>query len=62
MIITTLKVAPAYGRKYKTREDAVRDWESNKDFQIAGTVTYINKEDAESYGVTVDIDSAVVGK
>jgi len=27
-------VVPAYGRKYKTAEDAVKDWEAGKDFKI----------------------------
>jgi hypothetical protein len=29
-------LVPAYGRQYKTREHALKDWQSGKDFQIEG--------------------------
>lgn len=44
---------PAYGRDYKTADAVKRAWEANKDFKIHGG-PYINKSDAERYGVPQD--------
>ena len=53
--MTTLTVTPGYGRDYKSAQDAKSDWAAGKDFVIAnpGYPTYINKQDAERYGVKV---------
>lgn len=53
--MTTLTVTPGYGRDYKSADDAISDWAAGKDFVIAnlGYPTYINKRDAERYGVEV---------
>lgn len=48
-----LTVIPAYGRDYDTAEEAFADWMNDKDFYICtpGHPSYINKSDAEKYGV-----------
>lgn len=48
-------VSPAYGRRYESLEDAIKDWESGKDFLIkflrptVQTGRYINISDVEKY-------------
>lgn len=43
---------PAYGRDYKSVAEVRRDWEAGKDFLMANHArSYINKSDAEHYGV-----------
>ena len=53
--MTTLTVTPGYGRDYKSAKAAKADWAAGKDFVIAnpGNATYINKQDADRYGVKV---------
>jgi hypothetical protein len=33
-VTTPMFLLPAYGRSYKSREQAVKDWYAGKDFQI----------------------------
>jgi hypothetical protein len=35
-VTTPLFLIPAYGRRYRSREAALRDWLAGKDFQILG--------------------------
>jgi hypothetical protein len=50
-----LTVVPAYGRDYKSKKEAVADWEANKDFRIqdigagADDGRYVNKSDLAAY-------------
>jgi hypothetical protein len=51
-----MTVVPAYGRDYSSKKEVLSDWENNKDFQICDIMSqhdgsYINKQDAENYGV-----------
>jgi len=48
-----LIIVPAYGRDYKNKEDAEKDWCANKDFKIQDMSSsfngaYVNKEDLEN--------------
>lgn len=50
-----LTVAPAYGRDYLSKDDALKDWLEGKDFMIKTPGVggrYINKADAETYEVS----------
>ena len=51
-----LTVTPAYGRDYKTKKEAIQEWENGKDFQVQSLFGsgYINKADAKP-GTTVNI-------
>jgi len=45
-------VIPAYGRDYKTEEEALRDWNAGKDFKISDVSNryngkYISKNDGQ---------------
>ena len=48
-----LTLSPAYGRDYKSSTDVFQDWITNYDFVIKtpGYHTYINRSDAERYGI-----------
>ena len=35
-VTSPMWLIPAYGRQYKTREQALKDWQAGKDFQIEG--------------------------
>jgi hypothetical protein len=35
-VTSPMFLLPAYGRKYKTRDQALSDWQVGKDFQIDG--------------------------
>lgn len=35
-VTSQMVLAGAYGRVYKTKKDALRDWEAGKDFRIVG--------------------------
>lgn len=51
-------VIPAYNRDYDGVDEVHEAWKSGKDFQIVGLQgngTYINKEDADRYGVSVRV-------
>lgn len=52
-----MTVTPAYGKDYKTADDVFAAWMRNKDFYIMtpGYPSYLNKEDAEIYGLPNDI-------
>ena len=52
-----MTVSGAYGRDYKTLEQAKKDWEAHKDFTILSVDgffggKYINIEDAERFGIS----------
>jgi len=42
-----LNAVPAYGRKYKSKEDVLRDWNEGLDFRIAGANTYFSRRDSD---------------
>lgn len=48
---------PAYGRDYKTKKEVLAAWEAGKDFIVQDMFSsgYINKEDADRQGITVNI-------
>jgi hypothetical protein len=55
-----LTVVPAMGRDYTSDEAVKADWESGKDFTINDMSSkydgsYINKEDADNAGITVNV-------
>jgi hypothetical protein len=52
-----LVLTPAYGRDYKSMKAVKEDWAANKDFSIAnpGYPSYINKQDADREGLSVQI-------
>jgi hypothetical protein len=35
-VTTPLFLIPAYGRRYRSREAALQDWQAGRDFQILG--------------------------
>ena len=35
-VTSPMFLLPAYGRRYNSREQAVKDWQGGKDFQIYG--------------------------
>ncbi len=37
---------PAYGRKYATMADMLKDWDAGKDFMVQGSGFYCSKRDA----------------
>jgi hypothetical protein len=40
-----MTVIPAYGRDYKSKADALKDWNDGKDFKDAVTGQYLSKRD-----------------
>lgn len=40
-----ITVVGAYGRTYNSQAAVLRDWNANKDFQIAGGGPYVSKSD-----------------
>jgi hypothetical protein len=40
-----MTVIPAYGRDYKSKADALKDWNDGKDFKDAITGQYLSKRD-----------------
>jgi hypothetical protein len=48
MAIDTLVVTPAYGRKYSTKEQAIKDWEAGKDFRAFSTKQYLSIRDVNT--------------
>ena len=34
--LTQITLLPAYGRKYESKESALKDWNAGKDFKILG--------------------------
>lgn len=51
-------VVPAYGRTYTGVDQVVKAWRQGRDFIIVGlqgSGTYINKEDADRFGVSVRV-------
>lgn len=49
-----LTLVPAYGRDYKTKEDALKAWNEGKDFRIETALSvwcgsYANKEDSKNF-------------
>ncbi len=52
----TMELLPAYGRDYKSKEDVLAAWHSNKDFVVANAGgSYINKEDLVAHGDNVTV-------
>lgn len=49
----TFSVVPAYGRKYETAADVIRDWQADKDFRCQ-TGRYINRSDWVKYNKQMD--------
>jgi len=51
-----ITVTPAYGRDFKSKQEAVAAWEAGKDFVVADMGkymgAYINKEDAQNDQIT----------
>jgi hypothetical protein len=47
--------APAYGRDYQTEAQVRAAWAAGNDFRCIGRSAYINKEDADRYGVLVGL-------
>jgi hypothetical protein len=46
---------PAYGRDYRSAAQVREAWAAGKDFLIQPSGQYINKEDADRYGVGVQL-------
>lgn len=49
-----LTIGPAYGRDYKTADEAFKAWIEGKDFYIytPGQASYLNRYDLEEYNTT----------
>ncbi len=45
-MLNTLTLRPAYGRKYKTMQEALTDWNNGKDFFITETNCYCSIRDS----------------
>ena len=56
-----IEVRPAYGRKYASFAEVLRDWLDCKDFQIVGTSAYLNKADVEKYGNGTVVTQIFIG-
>lgn len=50
-------IIPAYGKRYKNKEEVKQAWNNNQDFKIAGG-PYLNKKDFEKYGDCI-LDSVI---
>ena len=53
-------VVPAYGRDYKSKKAVLEDYRASKDFRINDMFNpydgkYINKEDADNAGLTMNV-------
>lgn len=47
-----IHVSPAYGKDYESEEEVLEAWNAGKDFVMEGFRNgYINKQDAENFGV-----------
>lgn len=53
---------PAYGRDYKRQADVLADWNKGRDFLAMPTEQYINREDADRMGLTMQIRYAKLRK
>lgn len=49
-----VEVTGAYGRQYGTLKSAREDWQAGKDFRMT-TGPYVNRQDAETYGLSVAV-------
>lgn len=64
----SITVTPAYGRDYKSKKEALNDWNNNKDFVVATVFggrsgSYIGKEEAIKAGFkSVEIRYAKLAK
>ena len=45
------ELTPAYCRDYKSKKEILVDWFANRDFIMATTGQYINRQDAEKAGL-----------
>lgn len=50
-----IEVVPAYGRDYRTQAAVKTAWNAGQDFQDAFSGRYVNKADAEKYGLSVAV-------
>ena len=53
-----IRVGPSYGRDYKSKESALRDWNQNRDFTIVWgrhSGRQINRAEANKLGLEVQI-------
>jgi hypothetical protein len=50
-----ISVTPAYGRDYKNKAQAQKDWDDDKDFVETSSRRYINKAYADGHGYSVVI-------
>lgn len=56
-----VEVVPAYGRDYTSQKQIQADWDANKDFKIT-TGGYVNKSDAQRFGLKVIVRYAQLRK
>lgn len=42
-MINIINLVPAYGRDYKSKKALLIDWDSGRDFLLAGTTSYVNQ-------------------
>lgn len=47
-----MELTPAYSRDYRSRAEALADFNSDKDFVAAAYGSYTNKSDLRSAGIT----------
>jgi len=55
MEMTTITLAPFYGRDYKSKAEILADWDADKDFTVLGLGGHgsaTNKSDSIELGVT----------
>lgn len=48
-MLNTLTLLGAYGRKYKTKEKALADWNNGKDFKIKQMGCYCSIRDSKQF-------------
>lgn len=48
MLATPIILIPAYGRRYNTAEDMIRDWGMGKDFKLYGMGCYCSIRDLKA--------------
>ena len=56
--LTLIRVVPAYGRDYRSKERAVKDWKENIDFKVVwgpNSGKPINRIEANELGFSIQI-------
>lgn len=48
-------ICPAYGRKYKSEAEVLKDWNAGKDFKVYPSGPYTSIRDRRQLGIFVDI-------